>query len=259
MCESRYQMRSITRISSTGRSEDRDALARESSVQVRLNGNTIGLPSCTPCELAYLAVGFLFTHHLIESYEQIVSVSIKKTDTYTHRIDVTCMNANTAGKAGEQEKRGVFSTEQSSAVYTGQPPSAFNISSASILACMRQFENATELFQRTGATHSCGLYDPLGYQLILEDIRRSNALDKLIGYCLTHRVDTTNKILLVSGRISVDLVDRATRLQIPVVASPSAPTDWAIELANEKDITIIGFARGGQMNIYTHAERILLG
>jgi FdhD protein len=124
---------------------------------------------------------------------------------------------------------------------------------------MKEFERASFLFKHTGGTHSCGLYDKHGglCHVLFEDTGRLNAVDKVVGHCLAHDIDARDKMLLVSGRVSAELVTRAISLHVPVLVSPSAPTDRAIELGEEEGITIVGFVREERMNVYSHIGRVL--
>ncbi len=125
------------------------------------------------------------------------------------------------------------------------------------------FEKMTKgqaLFSKTGATHAAALFDSaLNLISLYEDIGRHNALDKAIGYLQMNKQLTSAKILLVSGRISYEIVVKAMRAHIPIILAISAPTSLAVEIAKEKGITLGGFCRGEQATIYCHHQRIILG
>ncbi len=108
-----------------------------------------------------------------------------------------------------------------------------------------------------GGTHSAALFTRGGKPLhISEDIGRHNAVDKVAGYCLLRRVPLNDKILITSGRASYEMAVKAIRLGIPVIATISAPTSLAVQLAKDMGLTLIGYLRGGRMNVYTHSRRI---
>lgn len=118
-------------------------------------------------------------------------------------------------------------------------------------------ELAQTLFQSTGSVHAAAVFDRSGKLLCChEDIGRHNALDKAIGHCLIRRIDMTDKVLLLSGRASFEMVSKAATARIPVIASISAPTFLAVRLGESLNCTVIGFLRGRGMNIYTHKWRI---
>jgi FdhD protein len=112
-------------------------------------------------------------------------------------------------------------------------------------------------FERTGGIHAVGLFDPQGSLLILrEDIGRHNALDKVLGAAFMTRLPLTDMMLMVSGRLGFEIAQKAVVAGIPVVASISAPSSLAIELAKEFGMTAIGFLRGRTMNVYSHPGRV---
>ena len=115
------------------------------------------------------------------------------------------------------------------------------------------------VFDRTGGLHSSGLFDQNGKLICLrEDVGRHNALDKAIGYALLNGIWPLNKhVLLVSGRVSFEIIQKALAARIPIVAAVSAPSSLAIAMAREYGITLIGFLRPPKMNVYSHPQRII--
>ena len=104
--------------------------------------------------------------------------------------------------------------------------------------------------------HSCALAEPGRILLLKEDIGRHNAMDRILGNCLLEDIHRENTLLLTSGRASSDMVFKVGRGGIPLLVSRSAPTDLAIQIAERAGITLVGYARGRQMNIYAHPERV---
>ncbi len=118
---------------------------------------------------------------------------------------------------------------------------------------------AQELHRRVGGLHAAALFDATGKLVTLcEDVGRHNAVDKAIGHCLLHRLPLTDKLLLCSGRLSYEMVTKTIRLSIPLLASFSAPTALAVELAERFKLTLVGYLRGRRMTIYTHPQRLKL-
>lgn len=114
-----------------------------------------------------------------------------------------------------------------------------------------------EVHRQIGGTHAAALFDRTGRAVTLaEDIGRHNAVDKAVGYCLLRGVPLCDKILVTSGRASYEMASKAIRVGIPIVASVSAPTALAVQLAEDRGLTLIGYLRGGKMNVYTHGARL---
>ena len=131
----------------------------------------------------------------------------------------------------------------------------FRSSGEHLIELMKEMENKSEGFRLTGGLHNSAL----GGDNILfmsEDIGRHNAVDKVIGSLIISEQAVDDKILLLSGRVSSEIVIKAARAGIPLVLSRAAPTDLAIDLAQELNITLIGFVRDGRLNIYSHPQRI---
>ncbi|BBP92837.1 hypothetical protein BsIDN1_64550 [Bacillus safensis] len=117
-------------------------------------------------------------------------------------------------------------------------------------------QEESQLFQHTGGVHNAGLCDTEKLFITRTDIGRHNALDKIYGYCLLQRIPLRDKILVFSGRISSEVLLKAAKLGVSIVISKSAPTELALKMAEELNITTVGFVRGKSFNIYTHPHRI---
>src|SRR5699024_4164892 len=121
---------------------------------------------------------------------------------------------------------------------------------------MNELQNQSDHFQATGGVHNAALCTVDELVAIKTDIGRHNALDKIYGYILEHDIPLADKIIVFSGRISSEVLLKISKTAIGILISKSAPTDLALNLANDLGITAIGFARRNQMNIYTHPHRI---
>ncbi|MCD4658209.1 MAG: formate dehydrogenase accessory sulfurtransferase FdhD [Planctomycetes bacterium] len=125
-----------------------------------------------------------------------------------------------------------------------------------IFELMEKFKDASDLFEVTGAAHSNCLCSTTEFLIFSEDVARHNAIDKTIGKALTQHISLEEKILVASCRVSKALSLKIARARIPIIASVSAVTDAAVEICEKSGVTLIGFARGKRMNVYTHPERI---
>ena len=114
------------------------------------------------------------------------------------------------------------------------------------------FSKKSELFLSTGGVHSCALCDRNNIILFEEDVGRHNALDKILGEALLNDICLEDKIIVTSGRVSSEMVIKVIKRKIPILASRSAPTNIAVDIANGFNLTLIGFARSGRMNIYSN-------
>ncbi len=121
----------------------------------------------------------------------------------------------------------------------------------------RAFHGEQLLHNAVGGVHDAALFDSEGHLLWLsEDIGRHNAVDKVLGHCLLRHISLRDRVLLCSGRLSYEMVSKAVRMRLPLLASISAPTTLAIELADRLGVTLVGYLRGSRMTIYTHPERV---
>lgn len=126
-----------------------------------------------------------------------------------------------------------------------------------LLGLGRTMRDLQTVYRQVGGTHAAALFDVTGKAVALaEDIGRHNALDKAIGHCLLRGIPVHDKVLVTSGRASYEMVTKSIRVGIPIIATVSAPTSLAVELAQDRGLTLIGYLRGGRMNVYTHPERI---
>jgi FdhD protein len=122
---------------------------------------------------------------------------------------------------------------------------------------MKQLYRQQDLFQQCGGIHCSALCDRKQILVIAEDIGRHNTLDKIMGECLIKKIPTEERILLTTGRVSSEMLLKAARMQTPIVVSRSSPTKLAISLGNDLGITIIGYARGNRLSVFSAEERLL--
>ena len=122
---------------------------------------------------------------------------------------------------------------------------------------MTQLQDASIIFKQMGGLHNAAISDGKDFFEHRHDIGRHNALDKLYSYCIQRHIPVRDKILIFSGRISSEILIKAAKIGVGVILSKSAPTTLAVTLANDLNITAVGFIRNGGFNIYSHPERII--
>lgn len=225
----------------------------------------ISITMRTPGNDEELAAGFLFTEGIIKNDNSIKSFS-KGLNTISVHINAgTEINLKSSDRNFYMTSScGVCGKSSIDSVRTNSQYKInlkVNVVSKKTILCLpellRQNQN---IFDTTGGLHASGLFDFSGNFIVLkEDVGRHNALDKIAGYALQNKlIPLSNKILLLSGRASFELIQKALMIGIPIICAVGAPSSLAIDLARENNITLIGFLRENRFNIYTYPERIIL-
>lgn len=211
---------------------------------------------CSPSSLEELTIGFLHSEGFIEEYSDIKKIHIDKDN------GIAYVNLKTRSHLREklQGKRTITSGCGKGTLFYNVLDSfkskkiekPIDIKIEEIKSLVREFNHKSELFLNTGGVHSCALCTKFDIIIFEEDIGRHNALDKILGKALKDNLDLSDKIVLTSGRISSEMLIKVAKRGIPVIVSRSAPTSLSVELARELNITVVGFARGEKMNIYSN-------
>lgn len=242
-------------------------------MEVRVNGASFAVIMRTPGADRDLAAGFLLAEDVVRGTDEIGTIEYCQDVTDEGRdntINVTVTGAavdRLTERLGERRqvmmnsscglcgRRTIESLQAHVAAVNGD----WTVDGDVIAALPDRLRASQSVFDSTGGLHAAGLFDRSGLlQLSAEDVGRHNAVDKIVGRTLLaglHPLDTS--ILLVSGRTSFELVQKALLAGIPLVAAVSAPSSLAIELAESAGITLCGFVRGPRFNIYTHPRRIV--
>lgn len=211
---------------------------------------------CTANCLEELAIGFLHSEGIIEKYEDIKSLTLHEEKGY---VDIELHNRNLLEEKSTVKRTITSGCGKGSMYYNEIDKLKINdyrlkrdIPYENILQIMKDFNKKSDIFIETGGVHSVALSNFNEIIDFQEDIGRHNALDKIIGKCIKDKIDISDKLILTSGRITSEIVLKCAKLNINFIVSRSAPTNVAIDLANIANITIVGFARGHRMNIYTY-------
>ena len=213
---------------------------------------------CTPIDLEALGVGFLYNEKIIQSLTDIASVKVCSGG---DNIDVWLNESvrkpekwiRTSGCSGGETSivDNHFITE------IINPRNGVMLSPQKIGFLLDQLRKSQDLYKKSGGVHTSALSDGETIILTTEDIGRHNTLDKLSGKCLLNRHNPEKQIILTTGRISSEMVQKTHRLGASIVISQTSPTSLSIQMADEFNITLIGYARRERFVIYAHPERIL--
>ncbi|MEM6967141.1 MAG: formate dehydrogenase accessory sulfurtransferase FdhD [Bacteroidota bacterium] len=244
----------------------------EFGLQGKRQRNSISVTMRTPRHDADLAVGFLFTEGIIKSYEQIKSVgpawhanravdmnSILVVLQEEIQVDLKRLERHfyTSSSCGVCGKSSIDAVRQNHFPSLPQRTPLFEISK--IHHFPSALQSLQSVFEKTGGLHAAALFDPEGkLHLLREDVGRHNAVDKLIGAAISSNLFPLNDFLImVSGRVSFELVQKSLMAGLPAIAAVGAPSSLAVELAEEFGMTVLGFVRNQRFNIYSGAQRIV--
>jgi FdhD protein len=249
--------------------ESPDELAAEEPLEIRVRGRAISVTMRTPGDDADLAAGFLLTEGLVRRASDILHIEPCERNEFGNVINV--LLAPDVAVDFERLTRHVFASSSCGlcgkvtvdAVRTQFPPvrSQFTIDAETILKLPQIMRRTQATFDRTGGLHAAALFDARGEMIVLrEDVGRHNAVDKVIGHCLRNgQLPLDRHVLLVSGRSSFEIMQKALAAGVAVVAAVSAPSSLAVEFARESGQTLIGFLREGRMNVYANPQRVRFG
>lgn len=247
-----------------------DSLAAEEPLEIRVGGEPLTVTMRTPGDDFDLAAGFLVSEGTVAAPADIVAIRYcagatrEGLNTY-NVVDVTLAPGVAAPRARNfytTSSCGVCGKASLEAVRTvarwDVRDDPVELSLETVAALPDRLRAAQRVFDRTGGLHAAGLFTAAGEPLcVREDVGRHNAVDKLLGWALrTGRLPLRSAVLMVSGRASFELVQKAVMGGVPVLAAVSAPSSLAVELAAERGLTLIGFLRGESMNVYTCDQRL---
>lgn len=255
----------------------------EEPLEIRVNGAAVTVTMRTPGADIELAQGFLFTEGVIARRGDVLSIrycggrgdiggamgtaGTVGANTY-NVLDVTLApgveppgldvtrNFYTTSSCGVCGKASLDAVRMVSRFSPGED--CATVAAATLRAMPGQLRSAQKVFASTGGLHAAALFGVDGTMLaVREDIGRHNAVDKVVGWALEHnRIPLSGSVLLVSGRASFELTQKAVMAGIPVLAAVSAPSSLAVSLADEAGVTLVAFLRENSMNVYTRADRI---
>ncbi|MGN6505948.1 MAG: formate dehydrogenase accessory sulfurtransferase FdhD [Tepidisphaeraceae bacterium] len=260
----------VFRLTADSVEETADDVAREEPLEIRARGRAVSITMRTPGHDAELAAGFLITEGLVKRPADILKI-----DACDRNEEGNLLNVLLAPEVYvdfDKLTRHVFAASSCGlcgkatidAIRANFPPIAcgdakdISIDVARVLPLMDTMRAAQATFDRTGGLHAAALFDERGELVVLrEDVGRHNAVDKVLGHALfAGLLPLRRHVLLVSGRTSFEIMQKALAGGVPIVAAASAPSSLAVEFARANGQTLIGFLRANRMNVYAHAHRI---
>lgn len=235
----------------------------EYALTVFVDGQEFATLVCTPADLSELVVGFIASEGLLEKIEDMRSLEVDEEggvafvrmqrkveinpDHFAKRYITSC--------CGKGRQSYYFYNDAQTAPVTTIGPL---LTPLEVTELVSKMQSQSDLFLETGGVHNAALCDSSHIVASRADIGRHNALDKLFGYMLQQHVSSQDKVMVFSGRISSEVLLKVAKMKVGVLLSKSAPTDMALQMAEELGITAIGFARGDRFKVYTHPERIVM-
>jgi FdhD protein len=230
-----------------------DILAIEKKIKIFINDQEIVSLSASPIYVKELITGFLKTEEILKGDWCHEKISIYDNG---KEIEVKVSLEGFVSLENKTITSGCMSSVSFITDLKSKIEDDLKINPEKLFTLFKDFQTNSLLFKKTGCIHAAGLADENNILFIAEDVGRHNAVDKVIGWALLNKVSFKRKIMLVSGRISSEMVLKTAKWKIPMIVSRTAPTSLAVELADKVNLTIIGFLRGNRFNIYTSPQRI---
>lgn len=246
-----------------------DVVAHEEPLEIQVNGAGLAVTMRTPGDDHDLALGFLLAERVVSSVDDVASMrhcpSVKDEEAEENILRVVLREG--VEVPFSRLKRNFFASSSCGvcgratidSVLAVQDPivNDVHVDAALLYRLPPRLRAAQATFETTGGLHAAGFFDREGSLVVLrEDVGRHNAVDKAVGALARAGRDPRDGIILVSGRVGFEIVQKAAAARIPVIAGVSAPSSLAVRLADDVGMTLVGFLRGETMNVYTHPERI---
>lgn len=252
----------VIKVKGREKSQVEDSVVREIPITIFFNKEEIATVLCSPSQVRELTIGFLSSEGFIRERNDLYSIG--------HQCEANIIRVE--GKSRPAQKLAMNKRVMSACC--GKSRASFNFENDASLVRVQQstvritleeaidyanyLDQHSALFQETGGIHNGGVGQRGEVRFTCHDIGRHNVLDKLLGRAYLLNLDLADHVLFFSGRISSEILLKVAKMNIPILVARSAPTDLALALATDLNITVIGFARGDRLNIYTCPERIKL-
>lgn len=247
--------RKIVRISQGRRIPEERGVVEEYPLRLRVNGRDLATLICSPHQLNFLVAGFFRLQGFVSNVDDLLSLGIcrefglaevRLKSALPERLQPTLTSGCGTGIAFNLPQGLTETMRLTTHTYR----------SADVFRTMQELQERAEQYRSHGGIHSAAIGGADGLILYAEDIGRHNTLDRLAGEALFRQLDLAGKIVVTSGRVSTEMVVKAARLGIGLVASRTSPTDKAIDFCEQAGIALIGYVRGGSLEIYSHPQRV---
>lgn len=215
--------------------ESVEEVVEEKRYEVIVNEKLYYNLTCSPFNVLELLVGNMWMRNLIDNKDDIKSIDIGE--------EVIKVWLNIEVKNIKREYKSV--------------DSALTLPKEKVPKLMKKLQDRANLFSKTGGVHNAGLSDGEELIVFMEDIGRHNTVDKLMGYCILNEIDISDKIIVFSGRIPFEIINKLSMIGVPIFISKSAPTSLGVDMAKKYNITICGFTRGERYHIYSCPHRLV--
>jgi FdhD protein len=240
-----------------------DYVAEEKPLHIFLNRTRYVTVFCSPSNLKELAVGHVISEGTVKSIEEIERIDLKEEEGVCRINLKPDVKIDERLKLSQHFSRVIFSACGSNSPF--QPSlglskiqSDLKVKAEIVSSCVNRLNFIAETFRKTGGVHVAAIYKSDGTLVTFaEDVGRHNAVDKVIGLCIMKDIDIRNCFLALSGRLTGDIVLKAAKTGLPIVASLAAAIDSGIAIAKDVELTLVGFVRGRRMNVYSFPDRIL--
>jgi len=254
----------ILHVTDEGKNEAEAIITKEFSLTIILNNQELLNLLCTPTNLDYLAIGFLFSEGLLKSKDEIKKITVDD-----QRGAVRVETKEDKGLAmgflfkkrfitsGGGTTRGASFKSAADIKDQAKVESQVVIAPHEVFKLIDEFQHRSLLFQATRGVHSAALCDTKSILVFADDLGRHNALDKIFGECLLKDIPIADRIVITTGRVPSEQILKVVKRKIPIMISLTVPTDLGVRLADELGVTLIGFVRGKKMNIYTNRWRVV--
>ncbi len=264
-----------------GRAETIDgAIVNETRWRLYVNRRLLVSFMCTPLDLHHLALGFLVSEGLIRKLDDVVSLKVYEDE---HQVywympslglderltlpvceeSVGAIDARLAHPLPDDLGPEILTsgcgggvTFQDMERVAGRIESTLQVTPTDLMGLMRQLNERARLYREVRGIHTSALADAERVLVVAEDVGRHNTLDKIRGACLLRGIPTQDRILLTTGRVSSEMITKAARMGVPIVVSRTSPTALSVRLAQAWGVTLVGYARGRRLSVYTGAERV---